>query len=404
MNASRVWLITGTSSGFGWSFAEAALKRGDKVVATARRPEVLKPLVDEFGSSVLALKLDVTDRSEVTSVVAKSVEGFGRLDVVVNNAGYGLAGGVEEVSEEEARAQMETNFFGLLWVTQAVLPQLREQRSGHILNISSIGGIAAFAGLGLYNASKWAVEALGESLAAEVEGFGIKVTNVEPSGFRTKWNNASMLNSAPMPAYDEALGGARERFGGDNPPVPEGDPDEAAKVILDLVDSEDPPLRLLLGNMAYDTAYSRATRSASGPGRRGRKPAARRMSRPRRVRLNRTPVDRVSPGHVGEVTPYRVKGLRQRVASCPPPRFHSEPVDGHGSGCDRQPLRLRHRRRNRHHPAWRTRRAADAAGGAPGPAGAPPCRPRPEAGRAALSRPACPVGRRTQRAPGSRSP
>ncbi len=255
--SSRVWLITGTSSGFGWSFAEAALKRGDRVVATARKPEVLQPLVEDYGASVLALKLDVTDRSEVTSVVADAVGRFGRLDVIVNNAGYGLAGGIEEVSEDEARAQMETNFFGLLWVTQAVLPQLREQRSGHILNISSIGGIAAFAGLGLYNASKWAVEALGESLAAEVEGFGIKVTNVEPSGFRTKWNNASMLNSAPMPAYDEALGGARERFGGDNPPVPDGDPDEAAKVIQDLVDSEDPPLRLLLGNMAYDTAYSR---------------------------------------------------------------------------------------------------------------------------------------------------
>lgn len=256
-DTSRVWLITGTSSGFGWSFAEAALQRGDKVVATARKPETLEPLVEQYGDSVLALKLDVTDRTEVKSVVAASVERFGRLDVVVNNAGYGLAGGVEEVSEDEARAQMETNFFGLLWVTQAVLPQLRVQNSGHILNISSIGGIAAFPGISIYNASKWAVEALGESLAAEVAGFGIKVTNVEPSGFRTKWNNASMLKATQMPEYDEALAQARERFASENPPVPPGDPDRAARVILDLVDSEDPPLRLLLGNMAYDVAYSR---------------------------------------------------------------------------------------------------------------------------------------------------
>lgn len=254
---TRVWLITGTSSGFGWSFAEAALKRGDKVVATARRPEVLQPLADEFGDAVMTAKLDVTDRAEVAAVVAAAVERFDRLDIVVNNAGYGLNGGIEEVSEDEARAQIETNVFGVLWVTQAVLPQMRAQGGGHIINISSVGGIAAFPGIGLYNASKWAVEALGESLAGEVASFGIKVTNVEPSGFRTKWNNASMIKATPMPEYDEVLGAARERFGGDNPPVPPGDPDAAAKVLLDVVDSDDPPLRLLLGNMAYDTAFQR---------------------------------------------------------------------------------------------------------------------------------------------------
>ena len=202
---SKIWLITGTSSGFGRSFAEAALQRGDKVVATARKPEVLDDLTERHGDAVRALTLDVTDRAEVASVVEQAIDAFGRLDVVVNNAGYGLQGAIEEVSEQEARDQMETNVFGLLWVTQAVLPQMRAQGSGHIINLSSIGGIAAFPGLGIYNASKWAVEALGESLAAEVAGFGIKVTNVEPSGFRTKWNNASMANATPMADYDKVL-------------------------------------------------------------------------------------------------------------------------------------------------------------------------------------------------------
>lgn len=254
---SKIWLITGTSSGFGRAFAEAALERGDKVVATARKPEVLDDLVERHGDAVRAVKLDVTDRAEVTAVVAQAVEAFGRLDVVVNNAGYGLQGAIEEVSELEVRDQLETNVFGLLWVTQAVLPQMREQGSGHIVNLSSIGGIAAFPGLGIYNASKWAVEAIGESLAAEVGRFGIKVTNVEPSGFRTKWNNASMVNATPLPAYDKVLKQSRLRLGGELSGSAEGDVDAATRLLLEIVDLEEPPLRILMGNMAYDVALQR---------------------------------------------------------------------------------------------------------------------------------------------------
>jgi NAD(P)-dependent dehydrogenase (short-subunit alcohol dehydrogenase family) len=255
-DVSPVWFITGTSSGFGWSFAEAALERGDRVVATARKPEVLDDLVTKYGDAVLPLQLDVTDRTRVLEAVEEAIAKFGRIDVLINNAGYGLQGAVEEVSEELARAQMETNFFGVLWTTQAVLPQMRSQRSGHILNVSSIGGIAAFPGLGLYHASKWAIEGMGEALAYEVAGFGIKFTSIEPSGFRTKWNNASMQNAEPLPAYDELLSESRKRFGGEGSHT-RGNPDLAAGVILDVIDSPNPPLRLLLGNMAYDVAYMR---------------------------------------------------------------------------------------------------------------------------------------------------
>lgn len=253
--STPVWLITGTSSGFGWSFADAALQRGDRVVATARKPEVLDELSKKYGDRVCALELDVTNRDQVFEVAAAAVEKFGQIDFLINNAGYGLQGALEEVSEAQARAQMETNFFGVLWVTQAVLPQMRRQGSGHILNVSSIGGIAAFPGLGLYHASKWAIEGIGEALAYEVAGFGIKYTSIEPSGFRTKWNNASMHVAEPMAAYDELLSASRKRFGGEGTHV-RGNPDLAANVILDVVDSPNPPLRLLLGNMAYDVAYS----------------------------------------------------------------------------------------------------------------------------------------------------
>src|SRR4051812_49242714 len=198
---SKVWFITGTSKGFGRIWAEAALERGDRVAATARRPETLADLADRYGDLVLPLALDVADKAAIDAAVKRAHEHFGRLDVVVNNAGYGLFGTIEEVSEEQARAQLETNLFGALWVTKAALPILREQGSGHIIQVSSIGGVNAFPGIGLYHASKWALEGFTQSLAAEVRGFGIHVTLIEPAGFSTDWRGPSAVVADPQPAY-----------------------------------------------------------------------------------------------------------------------------------------------------------------------------------------------------------
>lgn len=244
--SSKVWFITGTSKGFGRVWAEAALERGDAVVATARDVSTLDALVERYGDDVLTLPLDVTDKAAVDAAVQAAIDRFGHLDVVVNNAGYGLFGAVEEVSEEQARAQLETNFFGALWVTQAVLPLLREQRSGHILQVSSIGGVHAFPVLGLYHASKWALEGLSQSLHAELDEFGVHVTLVEPGGFSTDWSGPSATRAEPLAAYD----GVRERRfarlrGVASRP---GDPDATGAVILDLVDMPEPPLRLFLGD------------------------------------------------------------------------------------------------------------------------------------------------------------
>lgn len=182
---SKVWFITGTSKGFGREFARAALGRGDKVAATARNTDTLAELVAQYGDAVLPLPLDVTDRDAVIAAVQATREHFGKIDVVINNAGYGLFGTVEEITEQQLRDQLETNLFGVLHVTQAVLPILREQGSGHIIQISTVGGVAAFPNLGGYHASKWALEGLTESLAQEISGFGIKVTLVEPGAFGT---------------------------------------------------------------------------------------------------------------------------------------------------------------------------------------------------------------------------
>lgn len=184
---SKIWFITGSSRGFGRQFAQAALERGDKVAATARNTDSLADLVAAHGEAVLPLKLDVTDKAAAFEAVQRAHEHFGRLDVIVNNAGHGLFGAVEELTEQQVRGQMETNFYGALWVTQAALPLLRAQNSGHIVQISTVGGVTSFPNLGGYNASKWALEGLTEALAQEVAGFGIKVTLVEPGGFETDW-------------------------------------------------------------------------------------------------------------------------------------------------------------------------------------------------------------------------
>jgi NAD(P)-dependent dehydrogenase (short-subunit alcohol dehydrogenase family) len=243
---SKTWFITGASRGFGREWAIAALERGDTVAATARDTGTLADLVERFGDSVLPIQLDVDDREADIAAVRQAHERFGRLDVVVNNAGYGQFGMIEEISEAEARAQFETNVFGALWITQAALPYLRAQGSGHIIQVSSIGGISAFPNIGIYNASKWALEGFSQALAQEVADFGISVTIVEPAGYSTDWGGASAKHAAPDPAYDEfrekAAEQRRQRVG--NP----GNPEATGKAILEIVDAEQPPLRIFLGD------------------------------------------------------------------------------------------------------------------------------------------------------------
>jgi NAD(P)-dependent dehydrogenase (short-subunit alcohol dehydrogenase family) len=241
---SKVWFITGTSRGFGRVWAQAALARGDRVAAAARDVKTLAPLVERYGELVAPLALDVTDKAAATAAIAFAHDRFGRLDVVVNNAGYGLFGTIEEVSESEARAQLETNLFGALWVTQAALPFMRAQRSGHIIQVSSIGGVNAFPTVGLYHASKWGLEGLSQSLAAEVADFGINVTIVEPGGFATDWGGASAKRAAQMKIYD----GAREKIAAVRSNSMPGDPDATGPAILKVVDATDPPLRIFLGS------------------------------------------------------------------------------------------------------------------------------------------------------------
>src|SRR6202140_1329982 len=242
--ASKVWFITGTSKGFGRIWAEAALARGDRVAATARRVDTLAPLVERYGNQVAAITLDVTDKAAVDRAIHQAHARFGRLDVVINNAGYGLFGTIEEVSEIEARAQIETNLFGALWVTQAALPIMRAQKSGHIIQVSSIGGGNAFPTVGLYHASKWGLEGFSQSLAAEVAGFGIKVTIVEPGGFATDWGGPSAQRAAQMQAYD----GARAAIASFRSTSIPGDPDATGPAILKVVDAKDPPLRIFFGS------------------------------------------------------------------------------------------------------------------------------------------------------------
>ena len=242
---SKVWFITGASRGFGREWAIAALERGDSVAATARDTSTLEDLVQQYGDRVLPIRLDVTDREAVLAAVTDAHDRFGALDVVVNNAGYGQFGFIEELSEEEARAQIETNVFGALWVTQAALPYLREQGSGHFLQVSSIGGISAFPNIGIYNASKWALEAFSQSLAAEVADFGIRVTIIEPGAYDTDWGGASAKHAAPTPAYDAFREKAAEQR---KARVAEpGDPQASAAAVLEVVDAENPPLRIFFG-------------------------------------------------------------------------------------------------------------------------------------------------------------
>ena len=241
----KVWFITGTSRGFGREWAIAALERGDKVAATARDTATLDDLKAKYGDAVLPIRLDVTDRDADFAAVKEAHDQFGRLDIVVNNAGYGQFGFVEELTEQEARDQIETNLFGALWITQAALPYLRAQRSGHIIQVSSIGGITAFQNVGIYHASKWALEGLSQSLAQEVASFGVHVTLIEPASFSTDWAGSSSKRSTPLPDYNEVHDEA-ERHRSQRASTP-GDPHASAAAVLKVVDAENPPLRVFFG-------------------------------------------------------------------------------------------------------------------------------------------------------------
>ena len=246
----KTWFITGTSRGFGREWTAAALERGDRVAATARDTSSLDDLVEKYGDALLPIALDVTDREADFAAVQQAFDHFGRLDVVVNNAGYGQFGMAEELSEQELRDQIETNVFGAIWVTQAALPFLRQQGSGHIIQVSSIGGVSAFPNLSAYHASKWALEGFSQALAQEVAEFGIHVTLVEPGGFATDWSGPSARTAEANPAYDEA----RERRAQQRARMAAGagDPSASAAALLRVVDADEPPLRVFFGASAFD--------------------------------------------------------------------------------------------------------------------------------------------------------
>ena len=241
----KVWFITGANRGLGRAFVEAALERGDHVTATSRNVESLAELSEKYGDLLFTLSLDITDREAVRAAILRAEEHCGRLDVLVNNAGFGTFGAVEELSEQQLRQQFEVNVFGTFHVTQAALPIMREQGSGHILQISSVSGVATFPYQGAYAASKWAVEGLTEVLAQEVRGFGIKVTLVEPGPFKTNLHGDSSANAEPQPQY-EGLRQWMKQMEGTIAEV-SGNPHAAGEAILKIVDAPEPPLRVFLG-------------------------------------------------------------------------------------------------------------------------------------------------------------
>lgn len=250
--SGKVWFITGASTGFGRLLAEEVLKAGGKVVATARKLDKIADLEKQYPQTAKALALDVTNAGQVDSAVTQAMAKFGQVDVLVNNAGYGVAGAIEEVSEAEFMPMFETNVFGLLRVTHAFLPYLRKQRSGHILNLSSIGGLVAGPGIGYYNGTKFAVEGISEALAAELAPLGIRVTIIEPGPFRTDFlGRSGVLAKARIADYDATAGNMRKYFA-ENDGKQKGDPLRAVQAMIQVVESPNPPLRLLLGISALE--------------------------------------------------------------------------------------------------------------------------------------------------------
>lgn len=256
-NNSTVWFITGASSGFGRAMAQYATSKGYKVVATARRKEKLEELAQTAPDQIKAITMDVTNREQVKKGIQEAIEGFGKIDVLVNNAGYGIVGALEETPEEELRKQMETNFFGAVAVTQEALPQMRKQGSGAVVNMSSMGGNMSFGGFSAYSASKFALEGASEALAQEVAPFGIKTMIVEPGAFRTEFAGSALKHMPKIEAYDEIVGGTRD-FAKGMDGTQEGDPLKAAAAIDKALQAEVTPLRLQLGTDAVDAIKTHA--------------------------------------------------------------------------------------------------------------------------------------------------
>lgn len=255
--AGKVWFITGSSTGFGREMVKQLLADGAHVVATARRPEQLEEFVSQYPDTVLTVALDVTDQDSIDEAVKAAIDQFGRVDVLVNNAGYGVSGAIEEVSEEEFLPMFDTNVFGLLRVTRALLPQFREHRSGNIVNLSSIGGLIGTPGVGYYNASKFAVNGLSEALAGEMEPLGVHVTIVEPGPFRTDFlGRSATVAEHQIEDYKESAGKSRTYFE-TQAGKQAGDPVRAVKAIIAAVEAPEPPRHLVLGKQAFDRMEAR---------------------------------------------------------------------------------------------------------------------------------------------------
>jgi NADP-dependent 3-hydroxy acid dehydrogenase YdfG len=260
----KVWFITGCSTGFGRHIAKQAIEAGYKVVVTARKVEQIQDLVSGNEVNTLALPLDVTNNEQITNAITQTIEKFGRIDVLVNNAGIGYFSSVEESVEEVTRRMFEINFWGLMHMTDAVLPHMRAQKSGHIINFSSIGGLTSFPTLGYYHATKYAVEGISESLAKELTPFNIAVTLIEPSGFRTDWGGRSSIKTdTQIPEFKESVVGQMLKGVQLNSGHESGDPVKAAAAVIKVVESAKPPLRLLLGKAAYQAATHKFTNMLS---------------------------------------------------------------------------------------------------------------------------------------------
>jgi NAD(P)-dependent dehydrogenase (short-subunit alcohol dehydrogenase family) len=246
---TKIWFITGSSRGLGRSLTIAVLKNGGRVAATARNPEQLQDLINQYGDQILPIQLDVTNNAQIQTAVEKAVQHFGSIDVLVNNAGFGITGAAEAFTEEQVRSQLETNLYAPIAVTRAVLPYMRKQRSGRILQISSIGGRVGIGGLTIYQAAKFGLGGFTEALAKEVAPLGIFVTAVEPGGFRTDWGGSSMTYAPKVEGYESTADWMSSFLSSGNY-VPAGDPDKAAKVMVELVDHPAPPVHLVLGSEA----------------------------------------------------------------------------------------------------------------------------------------------------------
>ncbi len=246
---TKVWFITGSSRGLGRSLAEAVLEKGHNVVATARNTDQLEDLVSKYPRQILPLKLDVNDAAQIKASVEKTIKHFGRIDILVNNAGFGITGAAEAFTEEQVRSQLETNLYAPIAVTRAVLPYMRKQRSGHILQISSIGGRVGNSGLTMYQAAKFGLSGFSEALAGEVAPLGIKVTSVEPGGFRTDWAGNSMSYAPRVDGYETTVDTRADYFSSGSF-IPMGDPVKAARVMIELTEHPEPPVHLVLGSEA----------------------------------------------------------------------------------------------------------------------------------------------------------